>query len=410
MSSAAWCSRRTGSPTSDFYGGDRKGRTSMATRSSRWMATTGKLKWYQQLVHHDIWDYDLPAAPTLIDVMTRRADDSGGRADDEDEHAVHLRSRRPASRSSASRSGRCRRATCPARRRGRRSRSRSSRAPLARTTFDPATDFYTLTPEHAAYCRELWDKNQMYTNGMFTPAAVDRTMVTFPSTLGGGNWNGLAYDARRGLVFTNIMNLGQVARMQPPSAARPRLRARRRRGAGRSDDSGIPRRRFPARRRRSANSWRLTSTPAISPWKVPLGFCRGAEAARVRIDRHAEHRRPDRHRQRALVRRRQHRIAASVRSTRARVSCYGRRHSTPRPHRADHLPRRSSASPIRRHRRRRRQLPRSPPGRRSWRLRSRQSRRMRMRLPASRLLRMSRPCRMVRGARRCSGCAADATG
>jgi len=38
--------------------------------------------------------------------------------------------------------------------------------------------------------------------------------VTFPSTLGGGNWNGLAYDAGLGLVFTNVMNLGQVARMQ----------------------------------------------------------------------------------------------------------------------------------------------------------------------------------------------------
>jgi quinoprotein glucose dehydrogenase len=37
--------------------------------------------------------------------------------------------------------------------------------------------------------------------------------VTFPSTLGGGNWNGLSYDRGRGLVFTSVMNLGQVARM-----------------------------------------------------------------------------------------------------------------------------------------------------------------------------------------------------
>jgi hypothetical protein len=39
-------------------------------------------------------------------------------------------------------------------------------------------------------------------------------MVMFPSTLGGGNWSGLSYDRVRGLVFTNIMNLGQVARME----------------------------------------------------------------------------------------------------------------------------------------------------------------------------------------------------
>jgi quinoprotein glucose dehydrogenase len=86
--------------------------------------------------------------------------------------------------------------------------------PLSRTTFDPAKDLYTLTPEHAAYCKELWDTHKMYTKGIFTPPGLEGTMVTFPSTLGGGNWSGLSYDPSRGLVFTNIMNLGQVARME----------------------------------------------------------------------------------------------------------------------------------------------------------------------------------------------------
>jgi quinoprotein glucose dehydrogenase len=54
----------------------------------------------------------------------------------------------------------------------------------------------------------------MYTKGIFTPPGLEGTMVTFPSTLGGGNWSGLSYDPSRGLVFTNIMNLGQVARME----------------------------------------------------------------------------------------------------------------------------------------------------------------------------------------------------
>ena len=54
----------------------------------------------------------------------------------------------------------------------------------------------------------------MYTKGIFTPPGAGRTMVTFPSTLGGGNWSGLSHDPGRGLLFTNIMNLGQVARME----------------------------------------------------------------------------------------------------------------------------------------------------------------------------------------------------
>jgi glucose dehydrogenase len=86
--------------------------------------------------------------------------------------------------------------------------------PLARTSFDPDTDFYALTPEHAAFCRDLWSEHKMFTKGIFTPPSVERTMVMFPSTLGGGNWSGLSYDADRALVFTNIMNLGQVARIE----------------------------------------------------------------------------------------------------------------------------------------------------------------------------------------------------
>ena len=90
--------------------------------------------------------------------------------------------------------------------------------PLARTTFDRDKDLYALTPEHAAYCRDLWDDNRMYTKGMFTPPGLDGTMVMFPSTLGGGNWSGVSYDAARGLLITNIMNLGQVARMERRAA------------------------------------------------------------------------------------------------------------------------------------------------------------------------------------------------
>jgi quinoprotein glucose dehydrogenase len=58
----------TGSPTSDFYGADRKGRNLYGNSLIALDAQTGQLKWFQQLVHHDIWDWDLPAAPTLIEV------------------------------------------------------------------------------------------------------------------------------------------------------------------------------------------------------------------------------------------------------------------------------------------------------------------------------------------------------
>jgi glucose dehydrogenase len=203
----------TGSPTSDFYGGDRKGMNLYGNSLLALDATSGKLRWFQQLVHHDIWDWDLPAAPTLIDVsvdgrripavaqITKMStlfifDRLTGRP-------LFGMEERPVPRSDVP--GEATWPTQP---------FPIKPPPLARTEFDPEKDFYALTPEHAEYCRKLWDANKMYTKGIFTPPGLEETMVTFPSTLGGGNWSGLSYDPIGGLLFANIMNLGQVARME----------------------------------------------------------------------------------------------------------------------------------------------------------------------------------------------------
>ena len=53
----------------DYYGGQHYGDNLYGDCIVAIDINTGKLKWYQQLVHHDIWDYDLAAAPTLINVV-----------------------------------------------------------------------------------------------------------------------------------------------------------------------------------------------------------------------------------------------------------------------------------------------------------------------------------------------------
>src|SRR5690349_24577350 len=55
-----------GSASYDFYGADRKGMDLFANSLVALDAATGKLVWYFQMVHHDIWDYDMPAQPVLI--------------------------------------------------------------------------------------------------------------------------------------------------------------------------------------------------------------------------------------------------------------------------------------------------------------------------------------------------------
>jgi quinoprotein glucose dehydrogenase len=52
----------------DFYGGNRKGNDLFANSIVALDANTGKRIWHHQLVHHDLWDYDLPTAPKLLTV------------------------------------------------------------------------------------------------------------------------------------------------------------------------------------------------------------------------------------------------------------------------------------------------------------------------------------------------------
>jgi quinoprotein glucose dehydrogenase len=58
----------TGSPTYDYYGADRLGSNLYANSLLALDANTGKRLWHFQIVHHDLWDYDLVSAPQLITV------------------------------------------------------------------------------------------------------------------------------------------------------------------------------------------------------------------------------------------------------------------------------------------------------------------------------------------------------
>jgi quinoprotein glucose dehydrogenase len=58
----------TTTPNSDYYGGHRKGDGLFAESIVAVDVETGKRVWHFQAVHHGVWDYDLPAAPTLLDI------------------------------------------------------------------------------------------------------------------------------------------------------------------------------------------------------------------------------------------------------------------------------------------------------------------------------------------------------
>jgi quinoprotein glucose dehydrogenase len=58
-----------GTPTNDWFGGLRRGDNLFAESLVAVNALTGERVWHFQMVHHGVWDYDLPAAPTLVDLV-----------------------------------------------------------------------------------------------------------------------------------------------------------------------------------------------------------------------------------------------------------------------------------------------------------------------------------------------------
>jgi quinoprotein glucose dehydrogenase len=149
----------TGSPTSDFYGADRHGDGLYGNSLIALDAATGKLKWHQQLVHHDIWDYDLAAPPALFEVnrngkkipAVAQITKMGilfvfNRVTGEPMYGME---ERPVPQS-----------VVPGEKTSPTQPFPLKPPPLARNTFREE-EMYNLTPEHAAFCRDLYERNNM---------------------------------------------------------------------------------------------------------------------------------------------------------------------------------------------------------------------------------------------------------
>ncbi|HZC22445.1 MAG TPA: pyrroloquinoline quinone-dependent dehydrogenase [Candidatus Binatia bacterium] len=200
-----------GSPSSDFYGADRKGKDLFGNSLVALNADTGKLVWYFQTVHHDTWDYDLESPPVLIDVMQKGVKIPAvaviGKAglmyilDRRNGNPIFGVEERPVPASDVP--GEPGYPTQP---------FPVKPAPLGRHNFNP-DEIASVTPEQKKVCTDLMaTEGGMKSGGPFTHYGTKLTIV-FPGTLGTTNWPGMSYNPDLGYLFVNTVNIADVGKI-----------------------------------------------------------------------------------------------------------------------------------------------------------------------------------------------------
>ncbi len=198
----------TSEPSPDFYGGTRPGDNPYADSLVALRGATGEVAWYFQTIHHDVWDYDNAAQPTLIELQRDgeafpaviQATKTGmlfifHRATGEPYFPIEER---------------------PVPTDGVPGERLSSTQPFP---VKPPP----LVPQ-GMHREQLWGATFMdrlqcqrkYANYRFgpiyTPPSLEGTVIV-PSTAGGINWGGVAVDPRARILVTKVLRMGHFAQL-----------------------------------------------------------------------------------------------------------------------------------------------------------------------------------------------------
>ena len=195
----------TGSASPDFYGGERPGNNGYANSVVALRASTGEVVWAFQVVHHDLWDYDVASEPSLVTFKGAPAvavttkighffvlDRLTGKSLLPIEERPVPQSRVPGEQTSA---------TQPF----------PKYDVLAPQKFT-AEDAWGITPADKAWCKARLEGLDW--RGLFTPPSLEGSIL-FPGNVGGVNWGSSAYEPDRGLLIVASDRLSTIVKLIP---------------------------------------------------------------------------------------------------------------------------------------------------------------------------------------------------
>jgi quinoprotein glucose dehydrogenase len=211
-----------GTPTNDYYGGQRLGGNLFAESLVCLDATTGKRVWHFQGVHHGLWDYDFPSAPILGDI-TVNGTRINAVAQVSKQGFVYVFDRKTGAPVWPIEERPVPQSTVPGEK-----TAATQPFPTRPPAFDlqglSDNDVVDFTPELKAQALEVINK---FEHGpLFTPPSEKGT-IQMPGNVGGANWGGAAFDPATGMLYVPSLTSPIISQVVKQDPARGNLLYRR---------------------------------------------------------------------------------------------------------------------------------------------------------------------------------------